>query len=315
MEKVIAPISPEILEKELLPHFIRNTNKGGNKIYICSHHNAPSVMKEIGRLRELSFRAAGGGTGASLDLDSYDTNDKIYYKQLVVYNPIDRAIVGGYRFMDCSNAINSDQTQVAISTSDYFDCSAVFIRNFLPRTIELGRSWIQPAYQSSTNRRKSIFALDNLWDGLGALIVDNEHIEFFFGKVTMYKTYPQKAKNLILGFLKTFFHDYENLVHPIDKLKIDIDVKAAEDLFCGKDYDDAYKLLNKKVRGLGVTIPPLVNAYMNLSPTMKTFGSIENNHFGSVEETAIMICINDIYPSKKKRHIQSYLQELKERCN
>jgi len=310
MEKIVDAIDRDLLERELKPFFIRKTNKGDNEIYICNHHNAPNVMLEIARLRELSFREGGGGTGKSLDMDKYDSQKETFYEQLIVYSPEDREIVGGYRFIDCGKAINADKRSVNLSTADYFYFSPAFIRNFLPRTIELGRSWVQPKFQPSVNPRKGLFALDNIWDGLGAIVVDNPKIKFFFGKVTMYKSYNAKARDYILYFLKTYFPDYENLLHPIYPLKINTPVSEMSAVFHKLDFTDAYKVLNQEVRNMGENIPPLVNSYMNLSPTMKTFGTAENPHFGNVEETAIMITIKDIYEQKKNRHIQSYLDEI-----
>lgn len=310
MEKIKDAIDRDLLEKELKPFFVRNTNKGDNEIYICNHHNSPNVMQEIGRLREISFRQGGGGTGQCVDIDTYDTNEDTYYEQLVVYSPEDREIVGGYRFIDCLKAISEDKRSVSLSTADYFYFSPAFIRNFLPRTIELGRSWVQPAFQPSVNPRKGLFALDNIWDGLGAIVVDNPRIEFFFGKVTMYKSFNAKARDYILFFLKTYFPDYQNLIRPIHSLQMNTTAVEMKALFDKLDFHDAYKVLNQEVRNMGENIPPLVNSYMNLSPSMKTFGTAENPHFGNVEETAIMITIKDIYPQKKERHIQSYLDEM-----
>lgn len=314
MEKIIEALGKGELEKALKPFFVRKTNKAGNEIYILNHHNAPDVMREIGRLREVSFRHGGGGTGKSLDVDVYDTREEGFYEQLIVYSPEEREIVGGYRFIDCAKVINEEKTAISLSTADYFDISPVCIRNFLNRTIELGRSWVQPNFQPAINPRKGIFALDNIWDGLGALIVDNPHVEFFFGKVTMYKSFDPKARDIILHFLRTFFPDYENLISPKYPLDILTEKKELEALFKKEmSFDEGYKILNYEVRELGEKIPPLVNSYMNLSPTMKTFGTAENLHFGNVEETAIMITIKDIYEQKKKRHIDSYLKELQER--
>lgn len=310
MEQIIDPIDRTLLEDELKPFFVRKTNKGDNEIYICNFHNAPNVLQEIGRLRELSFRQGGGGTGKSIDIDDYDTQEERYYEQLVVYSPEDREIVGGYRFIDCEKSISADKRSVSLSTADYFYFSPAFIRNFLPRTIELGRSWVQPKYQPAVNPRKGLFALDNIWDGLGAIVVDNPKIEFFFGKVTMYKSFNSKARDYILYFLKAYFPDYENLLRPIHPLKIKTSVSEMKAVFNQLDFVDAYKVLNQEVRNMGENIPPLVNSYMNLSPTMKTFGTAENPHFGNVEETAIMITIRDIYEQKKNRHIQSYLDEI-----
>ena len=116
MKPVIEPINRDLLESELTPElFIRHTNKGNNEIYILTHHTAPKVMLEIGRLREISFRHSGGGTGEEVDIDHYDT-DEICYEQLIVYSREDREIIGGYRFIEMKNAIREDGS-IAVSTA------------------------------------------------------------------------------------------------------------------------------------------------------------------------------------------------------
>lgn len=308
MEDIIQPIDKNVIEQELSQgHFIRKTNKSNNDIYIINHHNCPNTMLEIGRLRELTFRSSGGGTGKPYDIDEFDTAINCY-QQLIVYSPEDQEIVGGYRFIDCNHAIDKSSNEVHLSTSHYFDFSEKFIKEYLPSTIELGRSWVQPAFQPSVNPRKGIFALDNIWDGLGALVVLYPHIKYFFGKVTMYGSYNREARNLILFFMQKYFADNEHLLKPHHPLPIGGDFQQMDAMFDGLGFEDAFKILNQTVRNLGVNIPPLVNIYMNLSPTMKTFGTACNPDFGDVEETGLMVTINDIYPEKKERHINTFIK-------
>ncbi len=306
MKTLLQPIPVEILEQELnKSRFIRNTNKGNNNIYIINHHNSPNVMLEIGRLRELTFRAAGGGTGEEVDIDKYDTSENCY-QQLIVWSREDKQIIGGYRYIDCGKVLTPDTKEISISTYNYFKFSDKFIEQYMPYTIELGRSWVQPAFQPAINPRKGVFALDNIWDGLGTITVDNPHIKYFFGKVTMYRHYNATARDMVLYFLFKYFPDTENLLDPLHPLPIQTDEKVLEKHFAGLDFKDAFKVLNQSVRNLGENIPPLINIYMNLSSTMKTFGTAFNPHFGNVEETGIMITIDDIYPEKKERHISTY---------
>jgi hypothetical protein len=306
MKSIIPAIDKAIIESELNENtFVRNTNKGNNKIYIINHHNSPNVMMEIGRLREVTFRAAGGGTGEAFDIDEYDTSDTCY-DQLIVYSPEDGEIVGGYRFIKGGKAIDKVNNAIHLSTTHYFNFTDKFIEDYLPQTIELGRSWVQPNFQPAVNPRKGLFALDNIWDGLGALIVDNPDIKYFFGKVTMYTHFNQVARDMFLFFLLKYFPDQEQLLTPFHPLPIKHDMNEFDASISGLDYKDAFKILNQSVRNLGENIPPLVNIYMNLSPTMKTFGTAANPHFGDVEETGIIITIDDIYDEKKVRHIQSY---------
>ncbi len=298
----IQPISKDLLKKELNEkHFIRKTRKGGNEIYSLNYHTAPNVLKEIGRLREITFRASGGGTGKELDLDHYDT-DEICYEQLIVWSPEDEEIIGGYRYIKCKNAIQNPP-KIALSTTHYFNFSEQFISEYLPYTIELGRSWVRPDYQPSVNPRKGLFALDNIWDGLGALIKFNPDINYFFGKVTMYQNYNTDARNFLLTFMNHFFPDQQELLLPHSPL----DHSADQDHYLSQidklTFSEAYKILNSFVREKKEFIPPLINIYMNLSPSMKTFGTALNSDFGNVEETAILVRIDDIFEDKKERHL------------
>lgn len=306
MEKIIDPIPVEVLEKELSKdRFIRTSNNAANEIYIISQHDSPNVLQEIGRLREITFRAAGGGTGLVCDLDEFDTSEKCY-KQLVVWNPIEKEITGGYRFVRCSDAGKDQNGILQLATSELFHFSDEFVKNYFPYTIELGRSFVQPKYQPSAENRKGLFTLDNLWDGLGAIIIDNPDIKYYFGKVTMYRHYNIIARDMLLKFMLHYFPDPDHLVTPIHPLKIETDLGEFEKELIGLNYKDGHKILNHHVRTLGENIPPLVNAYMNLSATMKTFGTALNDHFGDVEETGILVTLADIFETKKERHVISY---------
>jgi len=303
-KRIIPPVPLELIKKELTKDkFIRRTNHGGNLIYCVTAHDSPNIMQEIGRLRELTFRSAGGGTGKEVDIDEFDTAP-IPYKQLIVWSPKRKEIIGGYRFILGTEALQGGRLNMATSHLFYF--SEKFINDYLPYTIELGRSFIQPNYQSTGADRKGLFSLDNLWDGLGSLIVIYPHMKYFFGKVTMYPDFNRYARNLILFFLKRYFGDKEKLVVPINPLPIDTTDEILEKEFFGSTYIENYKLLVQKVRQLGENIPPLINSYMNLSPTMKVFGTALNKEFGNVEETGILITIEDIYKAKKDRHVLTF---------
>ncbi len=300
-QTIISPISKEILKKELNPdRFIRNTRKGGNEIYSVNIHNAPHTLQEIGRLREVTFRQSGGGTGLSLDLDEFDTNE-ICYEQLIVWSPEDEEIVGGYRYILCEKAIQKDG--IHLSTSHYFDFSNKFINEYLPLTIELGRSWVQPNFQPSVNPRKGLFALDNIWDGLGAIILTNPSMKYFFGKVTMYPNYNRESRDFLLHFMHHYFPDEEKLMTPFHPLQQNYDSVFIDGQLQNLSFKDGFKVLNSYVRARNENVPPLVNIYMHLSPTMKTFGTAVNHEFGEVEETGILVTIPDIYEEKKERHI------------
>jgi hypothetical protein len=312
MQAIIPPVDRDLLIQELnADRFIRYTNKGDNELYIVNIHNSPNTLHEIGRLREVTFRNAGGGTGLDCDLDDLDTCENCY-EQLIVWDPNDQQIVGGYRFIRCENARLSDGSY-HLATTELFRFSKRFETEFLPHTIELGRSFVQPNYQPSEANRKGLFSLDNLWDGLGALIVDNPDVSYFFGKVTMYRHFNIVARDYILQFMDHYFPDPEQLVEALFPIKRETSIADFENELKNQPYKEGHRILNQLVRHLNENIPPLVNSYMNLSASMRNFGTSTNREFGDVDETGILVTIADIYDSKKERHVNSYVDELKHR--
>ena len=308
-EEIIQPIDRKLLKAELTPERqLRMTNKSHNEIYVVTAQNAPNVMKEIGRLREEAFRTAGGGTGKSMDIDEFDTMDN-GCKQLIVWNPENDEIIGGYRYLFGKDWKIQPDGQPHLATSHMFHFSEKFMKEYAPYTVELGRSFVSLDYQNVRQNTKSIFALDNLWDGLGALTVINPDCKYFFGKMTMYPSYIRRGRDMILYFLKKHFDDKEHLIIPIKPLKIETPEDELAKIFCKDDFKADYRILNHEIRKLGYNIPPLVNAYMNLSPTMKLFGTAINYGFGDVEETGILIAVDEIFEEKRIRHIESFVKE------
>ena len=305
-EEIIQPIDRELLKSELTPEKqLRMTNKSHNEIYIVTANDSPNVLKEIGRLREIAFREAGGGTGKSMDLDEFDFGDNCY-KQLIVWNPDANEIIGGYRYLLGKDWELDEKGQPKLATSHMFHFSDKFLKEYMPYTVELGRSFVSLEYQNVRKNTKSIFALDNLWDGLGALTVLYPEVKYFFGKMTMYPSYPHECRNMILYFLDKYFHDNDRLVYPLHPLDARIDEDKMRHIFTGSTFREDYKILNSHIRSHGINIPPLVNSYMNLSPKMLVLGTAINDEFGDVEETGIFFAISDIYEDKKMRHIRTF---------
>lgn len=307
MKDIIAPVPKELLKAELTPDkLLRTTNRGENEIYVVTAHNAPNVMREVGRLREIAFRAAGGGTGKDVDIDEFDTMEKPY-KQLVLWNPDEDDIIGGYRFIYGADIEYSEDGTPNIATAHgMFKFSEKFLKEYLPYTVELGRAFVALEYQSTRHGSKSLFALDNLWDGLGALARVLPGMKYYFGKVTMYPSYDVKARDMILHFLYTQFPDKDILVSPVEPLALQTEQAKLDTLFCKETIKDNLRILKQEVHALGVTIPPMVSAYIGLSATMKIFGTAINYGFGNVEETGLLIAADEIYDDKKKRYIESY---------
>ena len=309
-EQPIIPAVPvDVLKSELTPdRLLRTTNKGGNVIYVVDAKTCPNVMREIGRLREITFRGAGGGTGKECDIDEYDLMDPPC-RQLIVWDPESEQILGGYRFLLGPNIRTREDGTLRIATAHMFRFSEKFVRDYLPYTIELGRSFVRPEYQSSRAGAKALFALDNLWDGLGAITVLNPDIRFLFGKMTMYRNYDRKCRDMLLHFLHKYFPDPDNLVRLFEPIDNNVDRPEITSVFSGASYDEDYRTLNAEIHSHGISIPPLVNAYMGLSPSMRMFGTAINDEFGDVEESGIMLTLADIYEAKKNRHIKTYHPE------
>ena len=306
MKAIIREVELDLIKQELTSdRLLRKTNKGGNEIYVVNAHNAPNVMREIGRLREIAFRTAGGGTGKDCDIDEYDTMEEPC-QQLVVWNPEGNEIIGGYRFILGENVrLNADGVP-HIATSHMFRFSKQFIEDYLPSTLELGRSFVRLEYQSSKAGAKAIYALDNLWDGIGALTVVYPQIKSLFGKVTMYPNYSHLCRDMILYFMNHYFPDRDHLVTPIVPVKLPHDIDFLRSKFVNNDFAEDYRRLNKLVREEGLNVPPLVHAYMSLSPTMKMFGTAINDEFGNVEESGIMILVSEITAEKIGRHVNTF---------
>ena len=308
MEEVIEPVSKELIKAELTEDKrLRMTNKSNNQIYIITYQDSPNIMREIGRLREIAFRAAGGGTGLSMDIDEYDTMENPY-KQLIVWNPEAEEILGGYRYILGTDVRFDEHGAPVLATSHMFNFSDKFVKEFLPTTIELGRSFVTLEYQSTRAGSKGLFALDNLWDGLGALTVVMPNVKYFFGKVTMYPSYHRQGRDMILYFLKKHFGDKDGLITPMKPLEMETEEAELARIFCKDSFKDDYRILNGEIRKLGFNIPPLVNAYMSLSPTMRMFGTAINYGFGDVEETGILIAVDEILEEKRMRHIESFVK-------
>lgn len=310
MEAIIPPVDKQLIKQELTPERkLRRTNKSNNEIYIVTWQDSPNVLREIGRLREIAFRAAGGGTGKSLDLDEYDLSPNPY-KQLIVWNPEEEEIIGGYRYFPGNEISLDEHGQPRLAMSHIFHFSNRFLQEYMPQCVELGRSFVTLEYQNTRRSvSKSLFALDNLWDGLGALTVVMPNVKYFLGKVTMYPSFSRRGRDMILYFLNKHFGDKENLVSAINPLQLETPLAELQSLFTYDDFKQDYRLLNSHVRQLGFNIPPLVNAYMGLSPTMKVFGTAINDAFGNVEETGILIAVDEILAEKRVRHIDSFVRE------
>lgn len=309
MEKIIDPVPVELIKAELTPDKkICNTNKGGNEVYTVTWHDAPNTVREIGRLREEAFRAEGGCSGLACDLDEFDTME-VPYHQMLVWDPDQEAILGGYRYILGPEIKFNEDGQPHLATAHMFRFSDDFITNYLPRTAELGRSFVSLGYQSSKSGAKAIYALDNLWDGLTAVLILHPQMVYLFGKMTMYPHLDKATHDLILHFLWKHYGDKDELVRPIEPIMPATDPRLLDMILTENDFKSDYRLLKEAVKKLGSKIPPLVNTYMSTSPSMLMFGTGPNHEFGEVDETAFLIDFDNMYSDKKDRHVESFLRQ------
>lgn len=309
MKDLSIPIDRDLIKAELTDDkLLRTTNKAGNLIYLTTASESPNVMKEIARIRELAFRLCGAGSGKMFDMDAFDWAERPY-KQLFVWDPQNEEIIGGYRLIFGNEVAIDENGQPDLVTASMYKFSQKFIDEFLPYTIELGRSFVHPDYQASKMGSKSLYSLDNLWDGLGAITVLRPDMKYFFGKVTVYPSYEEQARELIFTFLNKYFPDEDTLVEPIDPFIRPAFAADYAGLFAGGSFKEEYKILNGKVRERGVNIPPLVNTYMGLSAKMKSFGYAVCEELGGLIEFAIMVPIYEMYEEKKARHIETFVNE------
>ena len=310
MEPIIEPVSRDALKAELTPEtFLRTTNRAGNELYVVGP-KAVNVIREIGRLREIAFRQDGGGTGKPLDIDEFDTDPAYGYKQLVLWDPEAQEIIGGYRFCLCSNALFNREGQPVLTSSHMFHFTKKFIKQYLPYTLELGRSFVSIEYQSSKAGAKSLYALDNLFDGIAAIgILYKKQLRYFFGKATIYREYPTEAREMVMCFLKKYFGKGHRLLSLRKEVKVE---KAARlryyKMFKGLSFKEGYRVLKGEIQKMGVSIPPLVNTYMNLSPSMIYFGTGINDEFGDVYDSGILVNFLEMYPEKRQRHAESFVK-------
>jgi len=308
MKKIIPPVDRALLKAELNEdRHLRNTNRAGNELYVVGP-DAVNVIREIGRLREIAFRNDGGGTGEPLDIDKFDTDPAYGYRQLVLWDPEAEEIIGGYRYCICDECVYDRYGQPILTSSHMFEFTKKFLRDYLPYTLELGRSFVSVDYQSSKSGSKSLYALDNLFDGIVALgVMYKDRLKYFFGKMTIYPEYDKEAREMVMYFLKKYFGKDDDLIRIRKQVKVE-NPRRFHKVFKGNDYKEDYKTLKTEVSKRGVNIPPLVNTYMNMSPTMIYFGTGINDEFADVLDSGILITYEEIYPEKVDRHAKSFLK-------
>lgn len=305
MKAIIPPVETELLVAELDGHLLRPSNKAGNLIYDITAHECPNVMREIARLREISYRDGGGATGKEMDMDDMDIMPQPYH-QLIVWDPDNQQIVGGYRYLLGTEAKIRDG-QPYITSAHLFHYTDRFIRDYLPKTIEFGRAFVQPVYQTREMGVKALFALDNIWDGIGAIVYKHPELRWMIGKVTIYPDYDATARELIYTYLDRYHRGEAGLFSPYKPLTVR---PLTANPFNGDDKQENYHILQHAVREQGTVIPPMFSAYLNITNDLWFFGNAINDELANVYETGIMVDLETVYEEKKERYIAPYVEWL-----
>jgi putative hemolysin len=293
---VVHPSDTKAVKKALYQSRLLGETRDGKKIFLYQFQDDCPVMREIARLRELTFRTVEEGTGLALDLDKFD----IYYSHIVLWDDNDLEIVGAYRVGD-GPAIMASHGVDGFYTQTLFDLRSEF-EAYLPRSIELGRSFVQPRYWGQ-------HSLDYLWYGIGAYLRERPDIKYLFGPVSISNAYPQAAKELIIGFYQQqFASDLQN-TKARTPFVISQQCKAFAATEFSADYSTSFKILNSELKKLGVKVPTLYKQYVELCVDKGCHFVAFNidPDFNNCIDGLIMVEVDKIAPKKRQRYIEKSL--------
>jgi putative hemolysin len=296
--QISTPEARSELKAELkLGEFLGKTSDGKN-IIVYESEIENCVIKEIGRLREISFRHVGEGSGKKRDIDVYD----LYYKHLIIWDDEDLEIAGAYRLVESAKVVEESGIE-GLYTHTLFNYSEAFLPYFT-KGVELGRSFVQPKYWNSR-------ALDYLWQGIGAYMASRPHLQYLFGAVSLSDTLNRRAQGLLIYFYMHYFGGSENLVAHSNNYKLPLEIKKeCHTLFVGNDYNTDLRTLKEELAFMGYTIPTLYKQYAELSTekdgvTFFDFGY--DKDFNNCIDGFILVDVNLIKESKRKRYFKKHI--------
>ncbi len=290
---VIHPVDVKAVKKALYQSRLLGETRDGKKIFLYRFTNDCPVMQEIARLRELTFRVVEEGTGLALDLDAFD----VYYSHIVLWDDNDLEIVGAYRVGE-GPRIMADLGVEGFYTHTLFDLRQGNFTDFLPYSIELGRSFVQPRYWGQNS-------LDYLWYGIGAYLREQPEIKYLFGPVSLSPAYPQLAKEMIIGFYRQQFGSEVASAKARMPFAISDQCQEFARTAFSDDYSVSFKVLNSELKKLGVKVPTLYKQYVELCVD-KGCHFIDFNidpDFNHCIDSLIMVEIDKITPKKRLRYI------------
>jgi len=297
VENIIHPSKTKLIRSELKGSELIGKTQDGKHIYLFDYKSNSSVIRELGRLRELSFRQVHEGTGNPLDIDNYDR----YYRHLILWDEDELEIIGAYRIGEAKNILR-EMGEQGLYTNTLFNFNEKLIP-CLENSIELGRSFIQPRYQGKRS-------LDYLWYGIGAYLKQNPEIKYMFGPVSLSNSYPDEAKKIIASFYTQLFGNYKSLAEaktPFHFSYIE-DFSDFEDIHEETQYKAAFRALKDKLSSFGVRVPPLYKQYVELCiPGGCEF--LEFNidpDFSNCVDAMILVDLGSIKEKKRLRYIESH---------
>ena len=291
MEPIIDPVDIKLLKEELsrAPE-LTEASRGDIKVY-CIDSSFPNMLREVGRLREIAFRKGGAGSGRACDLDSFDTDPSFKVKQLVIWDAEEECIAGGYRIVYGYDMKVDANGQPLIPAAHLFHFSEQFMKEKMPFTMELSRSYIVEDHQRNSSARKSIFVLDCLFKGICVVAREGKMTDVF-GKVTFYQDYPKEAFSLVTSFMKKHCYKGDEIV-PINPYVVP-PARNAKKIFSAKEFRANFHALTSFFIQKKLYLPPILKSYINLTTTMRYYGAMINEEFGGVIEMGIMVHLPDI---------------------
>lgn len=294
-ERCIAhPEKRQTLREELRLAEKIGESPDGKKIYLVNHQQAPSLMREIGRLREYTFRMVDEGTGNKRDTDRYDR----HYQHIVLWDDDALEVVGAYRIADCARTVEEHSTD-GLYMNELCYLHTNFKAYYLPHAVELGRSFVQPRYWGSN-------ALDYLWHGIGSYLKQHPEIRYMYGPVTVSHTYPKAAKNALVYFYSLYFKQASMLLQGREPYRLsDAEKETLETIFSGEDYDKDFKILRNYLKALNVSVPTLFKQYSELCEAggfqVADFGV--DRDFGNCVDCYVIADVTMIKEKKRVRYI------------
>lgn len=292
-KNVIHPVSARQLRSQIYNNEFIGQTTDGKKIFLVEYQKSKDIIREIARLRELTFRKVGEGTGTKKDTDRFDK----YYKHIVLWDDNQLEIVGSYRLADGKSVLtelNSD----AFYTSTLFK----FNNNFIPllfNAVELGRSFVQSKYWNS-------LALDYLWQGIGKYLSINQHIRYLFGPVSLSNNYSSEAKEMIVYFFSKWFPPKREYIHSFNPFELSKNsVEKLNQIFKFDDYQKELAILKNLLNNLGFTIPVLYKQYADLCMPggVQFLGFNIDSNFGNCVDALILVDLYYLKENKKRRYL------------